>query len=469
MKKSILLLAVFSFLISLYLNASSSSDLQGGTKGWKAGVARVAITPQEPIWMAGYGARNHPSDGILFDLWSKALVIEDAKGNRALLITNDLESIPRTISDQIRDRIGKKYGLKRSQIILNCSHTHSGPVLYNIFSNDYNLNQEQLEKVKAYTEKYVNLVVNMVDKAFGSMVPVSIYSQNGITRFQVNRRNNIESELTPTTELKGPNDYAVPVIKVVNAAGDLIAVAFGYACHNTVLDFYKLSGDYAGFAQIDLEKSHPGTTALFFQGAGADQNPLPRRTVQLAQQYGMELTAAVERVLNEDMKPLSPQLTTVYEEVELPYTDMPSKEELSKMADKSSTYPSWQKSWATSMLGKITKGEKIETSYPSYPCQVWKLGEQPIMILGGELAIEYDIRLKQLFGQDIFVLGYSNDVNDRVSYIPSVTILNEGGYEGIRSQLSSGLPGTYKPEIETIIINEMIKLSKQAGIPQPLK
>ncbi len=64
--------------------------------------------------------------------------------------------------------------------------------------------------------------MDMVDKAFIQMVPVQLYSQNGIVRFEVNRRNNIEAELTPLTELKGPNDYAVPVIKVVNSAGDLL-------------------------------------------------------------------------------------------------------------------------------------------------------------------------------------------------------------------------------------------------------
>ena len=271
MKNKFCSFAITVFVIVSLQNADTFAGFQGSSASWKAGVARVVITPHESIWMAGYGARNHPSEGTLVDLWSKALVIEDAKGGKAILITNDLESIPRIISDHIRDRIGAKYGLTRSQIILNCSHTHSGPVLYNPLSNDYNLDQEQLSKVKDYSEKYENLVLNMVDKAFGSMVPVKIYSQNGITRFQVNRRNNIESELNPMTELKGPNDYAVPVIKIENLKGKLIAVAFGYACHNTVLDLYKWSGDYAGYAQIDLEKSHPGTIALFFQGAGADQ------------------------------------------------------------------------------------------------------------------------------------------------------------------------------------------------------
>ena len=69
---------------------------------------------------------------------------------------------------------------------------------------------------------------------------------------------------------------------------------FGYACHPTVLDGYEWSGDYPGFAQIELEKSYPGTVAMFFQGTGADMNPLPRRTVPLAQQYGEELAAAVQ-------------------------------------------------------------------------------------------------------------------------------------------------------------------------------
>lgn len=63
------------------------------------------------------------------------------------------------------------------------------------------------------------------------------------------------------------------------------------------------------------------------------------------------------------------------------------------------------------------------------------------MGLGGEVVIEYSIVLKQIFGQDIFVLGYSNDV---MAYIPSATILGEGGYEGATSQMVYGLPGTWK-------------------------
>jgi hypothetical protein len=462
MRKRFIISAVNLLLASSLSFSLINNAYSAGSGGWRAGTATAVITPEQSIWLAGYGARNRPSEGTETELYSKALAIEDAKGKKAVLITNDLVKVPKNISDRIRNRIGAKYGLTRSQIILNCSHTHSGPVLYNAYSNAYStIGEEQKSRIRSYSEKYENQIVELVGEAIASLQPVTIYSQNGVVRFQVNRRNNVEKDLTPFTELNGPNDYAVPVIKVVGGSGNIIAVAFGYACHATVTDQYKWSGDYPGFAQAEIEKLHPGATALFFQGAGADQNPLPRRSIALAKQYGRQLAAAVERVLSEEMKPLEPQLSAAYTEIELPYTGLPSKEELSSIASESSGYPAWHKTWASSMLEKLSKGEKIESAYRYYPIQIWKLGEQPIMTLGGELVVEYAIKLKEIFGPDIFVMGYTNDI---MSYIPSPTILKEGGYEGIRSHLSSGLPGTYKAEIEANILNGMIRLAKQTGV-----
>ena len=105
MKKTILISVLSFFLILTFQNSAMSQNLQGGTKGWKAGVARVVITPEESLWMAGYAARDHPSEGVLHDLWSKALAIEDRNGKKAVLISNDLVKIPKNISDRIRDRI----------------------------------------------------------------------------------------------------------------------------------------------------------------------------------------------------------------------------------------------------------------------------------------------------------------------------------------------------------------------------
>ncbi len=425
--------------------------------GWKAGVARVKITPEHNMWMAGYASREHASEGILHDLWAKALVIEDMSGYKIVLVTTDLLGFPKDISDRIRNRLKIKYGLSKAQIALSSSHTHTGPVLQNSLYDIYPLDSTQLEKITHYSIGLEDKIVGLVGKALESMMAANLYSQNGVTRFQVNRRNNNESSLLPTTSLNGPNDYSVPVLKVENSAGDLLAVVFGYACHPTVLNFYNWSGDYPGFAQIELEKSHPGAIAMFFQGTGADQNPLPRRTVPLAQQYGKELAVAVERVLNEDMRKLSPSISASYSEIELPLKVPPAREELSAIENRSTGF---EKRWAGHMIDIVDKGGSLRTSYP-YPLQVWNLGGQAIMILGGEVVTEYAIRLKQIYGNNIFVMGYSNDV---MSYIPGVEILEEGGYEGASSQVVYGLPAPWKPEIEELIIQELVRLSAQAGL-----
>ncbi len=429
------------------------------TNGWKAGVAKAVITPQELIWMAGYGGRTKPAEGKLHDLWAKALFLQDAAGNEALFVTTDLLGFPKAVSDRIRDHLEAVMGLSRSQIILSSSHTHSGPVLSGALTDIYPLDSVQQEKIGLYAHWLENQIAELAKKAQKALEPVTIYAQNGVVRVQVNRRNNKEPRIAELTELKGPNDFAVPVLKIEDKKGQISAIVFGYACHATVLNGYDWSGDYPGFAQLELEQKYKGATAMFFQGGGADQNPLPRRSVALARQFGQELAASVERVLNEKMRELSPQLATAYSETDLELNPAPSKAELEEMVK---TRTGYEKRWAGRLLGKLNNGESLITSYP-YPAQVWRLGDQLLMSLGGELLIDYPIQLKRIFGNDIFVLGYSNDV---MAYIPSETVLKEGGYEGESSSIVYGLPSTWKPGLESKIIKETTELAFQAGVPK---
>src|SRR3954451_8697362 len=83
-------------LLTLLLFTVGPVAAHGG--GWKAGVAREAITPREPIWMAGYAARTRPSEGAMHDLWAKALILEDPGGRRAVLVTLDICGIDRALS-----------------------------------------------------------------------------------------------------------------------------------------------------------------------------------------------------------------------------------------------------------------------------------------------------------------------------------------------------------------------------------
>ncbi|MBD3627284.1 neutral/alkaline non-lysosomal ceramidase N-terminal domain-containing protein [Cyclobacterium sp.] len=452
--------SIFSvILMVLFSNISGQArilDDQASLR-WKAGVSKIDITPKEPIWLAGYGGRDHPFDEVIHPIWIKALALEDASGKQAVLITADLLAMPKALSDRIRLGLKERHGLSEAQIIINSSHSHSGPVLENSLSDIYPMNEAQKQQVSHYSDALVDSMIRLVDEAFGALRPAHLYVENGVTRFQVNRRNNPENQLESIADLKGPNDYAVPVIRVNEEGGDIMAIVFGYACHPTVLGDYRLSGDYPGFAQIELEKNYPGATALFFQGAGADQNPLPRRTIFLAQQYGKSLAAAVDRVLSEDMRQLEASIHTAYSEVDLALATPPSMEALSKFIASSSGY---QKRWATRMNEERTNGTEPMKSYP-FPVQVWKLGDQPIMTLGGETVISYAIELKKIFGPDIFVMGYSNDV---MAYIPSTTILREGGYEGASSQMVYGLPSTWASNIEIDILHEFLRLADQVGV-----
>lgn len=457
MKKNILLISFFILIMLITKNLSAADKNQ---TGWRAGVSSVIITPKESMWMAGFAARTGPSEGKLHELWAKALVLEDTAGNKALLITSDLSGIPKSISDKIRNRLEKSFGLSRSQIIFNTSHTHSGPVLEDALLALYPLNQQQKEDIRVYTIKFEQQIEDLVRKALNSMIPVNISTQNGITRFAVNRRNNIETQINAQTDLKGPSDYAVPVIRVSNKQGEIIAITFGYACHNTVLSGYEWSGDYAGYAQLQVEKVHPGATALFFQGCGGNQNALPRKSIPLAKQYGQELALAVEAVLEGKMRNLEPNLKTAYSEVNLDFENPPGREELNQMLEKETGYI---RNWALEMIRKYEKGEHIISNYP-YPVQFWQLGDQSVIALGGEPVVDYAINLKKIFGSELFVMGYSNDV---MAYIPTVEILREGGYEGHTSQMAFGLPAKWKESIEPLIMAEVLKLAKEIGITIP--
>lgn len=450
-------------IAGLLLVATVTVYGQQGESTWQAGVARVDITPGESLWMAGYGARDHPSEGTMHRLWVKALVLQDANGHPGVIVTADLLGFPGDISNHIRARIQEKHRVSRAQIILNSSHTHSGPVIGNSLHDVYPLNSEQDRKIERYTSHLEAQVVSLVDSAFRHLQPAVLSAGNGTVRFQVNRRNNEAGTLPTRSDLNGPNDYAVPVLKVANPSGRLLAVLFGYACHATVLNGYEWSGDYPGFAQIALERDHPGVTALFFQGCGADQNPLPRRTVALAKQYGRELAAAVDGVLSEltdTGTPLPADLTAAYRDIPLELASPPSEDQLQAYAEHTTGY---QHRWVERVLRERRQGIDARASYP-YPVQVWNIGGQPLVALGGEVVVDYAIELKRILGQGIFVMGYSNDV---MSYIPSVLILREGGYEGAESQIVYGFQSTWKADIQNRIIAAVLRLANEAGVTLP--
>jgi neutral ceramidase len=440
--------AFCAFLVSLSPAASFAQT-------WKAAVAKVNITPQQPMWMAGYAARTRPAEGKATDLWAKALALEDSAGKRVVLITLDLVGIDRALSVAICDKVQKKHQLDRSQIAINCSHTHSGPVVGRNLRpmHEYSLEKPQQDLIRQYADKLEGAVLQVVDQAFGKLAPAALAWGNGKTDVAVNRREN-RADQVPTLresgQLKGPSDHDVPVLAVKDASGKLLAVATGYACHATVLDGYDWSGDYPGYYQIELEKAHPGTVALFWAGCGADQNPLPRRSIELAVKYGKQLAAAVEEVLAGPLTPISGSLSTSYRDIPLAFAQLPTRDDLTAQTKDTNKYIAMR---AKMLLEEIDAGKPLSPTYP-YPVQLWRLGNDiDWFFLGGEVVVDFALRTKaEQRGTKSWVAGYSNDV---MAYIPSRRVLTEGGYEGGGAMVYYGQPTVWSEQVENQIMEEI--------------
>ncbi|MGH7202065.1 MAG: neutral/alkaline non-lysosomal ceramidase N-terminal domain-containing protein, partial [Planctomycetaceae bacterium] len=215
-----------------------------------------------------------------------------------------------------------------------------------------------------------------------------------------------------------------------------------------------------------LEEKHPDAVAMFSMGCGADQNPLPRRTVELCRGYGDKLAAAVEEVLSGEMRPLAPSLRTAYERITLDYADVPTREQLQQWA---AGRVSIRQRWAARLLKQVDAGEPLARSYDAYPVQVWKLGDEQLWItLGGEVVVDYALGFKTLHGEDVWIAGYCNDV---MAYIPSLRVLEEDvpprrsgrwGYEGNTSMMVYGVPAErWADDIEDRIAAAVARLIEQ--------
>jgi hypothetical protein len=422
----------------------------GAEPGWKAGAARVKITPERLMWMSGYSSRTKPAEGKVHDLWAKALALEDSSGRRCVLVTMDLVGIPRDLSLAVCKEIRERHGLPREAVCLSVSHTHSGPVVGSNLREMYFLDEPQQKLIDDYATALRGKLVSVVGDALGRLAPARVEWGTGHAAFAVNRRNNKEPDVPRLRErglLKGPVDHEVPVLAVRDPEGRLRAAAFGYACHATVLPFYQWCGDYPGFAQLEVEKQHLETVALFWAGCGGDQNPLPRRSVALAEEYGRQLAGAVQRVLDEPMTPIRGNLAAAYEEISLPFADLPSRDELVKDSMAQDRYVAAR---AKLLLRRIEKEGSLSGTYP-YPVQAWQFGRDLTFVtLGGEVVVDYSLRLKRELGRGpTWIAGYSNDV---MAYIPSLRVLKEGGYEGGGAMVYYGQPTVWGPRVEELIV-----------------
>ncbi len=428
---------------------------------WKAGVSRAVITPETSVWLAGYGGRRAP-DGKLHDLWMKALALEDAQGRRAVLVTSDFQGVPKVFSDPVFAMLKQKFQLEREQVMITFSHNHCGPRLGDDLVDYYPVEAEQVRLVDEYTQLMQRRMVELIGEALGKLAPAQLKQGQGKATFAVNRRNNREAEvpklLAEGTPLKGPVDHTVPLLTVTRPDGRLEAILFGYACHPTTLSFTKWCGDYPGFAQLEIEQKHPGVTAMFVNTCGGDQNPLPRRTVELCEKYGHLLAVGVEEGLPSVTQPVSAELATAFAYVELPYLKTMDRTDLHGMLQDTNAIKA---RWSARMLQQLDNGAKFANGYP-YPLHAWRLGREMLVIgMGAETVVDYALRFKREFGPGTWVMGYADDM---IAYIPSRRVWEEGGYEGGSNLYEYGRPALrWDGGIEDRIAGKVRELVEKVG------
>lgn len=444
-----------------------STPMSSTRLSYKAAAASVCITPEEPLWLAGYATRTKPARGKISDLYASALALEDSAGQRFVIASTDVIAVTPAISEPVAEVARTRHGLSRKQLLLAATHTHYAPEFRADKQAFFSIPDEYAARFPNNVERISTALTQAIDQAFERLVPARLIAGKASANFAHNRRNR------STNVADSPDnvvDHDVPLLDCVDAAGRHIAVVFSYACHNTTIDpdDLRYCGDWAGFAKETLQQAHPGLTALFVPGAGADQDPQPRGTIDLSRQHGQQIADAIQQAMAGPGIEITGPIQVEWEDVDLAL-ETRCRDTITKML-KCDDPPQQVK--AQYLLASLERGETLISSYPA-PIQVVRLGsELAILALSGEPVVEWAHKLKDRFekltksapsnGEAsahhpplIWVAGYCNDM---FGYLPTRRVQTEGGYEGGRANLWSWIPAPFADDVEDRVTEAVARL-----------
>lgn len=427
------------------------------------GVARVDITPAYPIRLSGFGFRREESEGVTHPIWAKALAIGGEGQSPAVLLTVDNLGVPDYMVRDLAGRLKSRAGVDAARLAVCSTHTHTAPMLRGVAPTLFGepIPAEHQAHIDQYTKELADHLERAALAAIADRRPGQLEWGLGSVGFGVNRRAVRDGRVVGIgVNPEGPVDHDLPVLVVSSAGGEVRAVYASYACHCVTLSNNKISGDWAGFAQLAIEKRWPGAVALMSVGCGADINPSSGVTgdkAEVAAEQGQQVAAEVERLIEAGLQPLSGKVVGRLERIDLAFDTPPTRGEWQRLVDlfKGGSYDRSVAYHAKVQLDRLDRGEALQT-HVSYPIQTWAFGGQMAMVfLPGEVVVDYSLQLKrELGGKRLWVNGYSNDVP---CYIPSERILEEGGYEGADAMRYFDRPTKFKPGLERQIVEVVHK------------
>ncbi len=430
---------------------------------WKVGVAEVDITPPVGVWLTGYAARTHPCTDIHDELLAQALVLEKPNGQRVALVSIDLLALTDEQVTSIRRLVRQWTGIHPEHLLLNCSHTHSAPAIGELAAPWMGIPDH------TYLDVVVRKIATAVKQATERLTEADLLFGTAHCTIGINRRQKTTQGVVIGQNPQGTTDPRVDILAAAAPSGDLLAIAFAYACHPVVLgdSNYAVSADYVGAARKVLRRALDAP-ALFFQGCAGDINPRMRGSFAIAQQLGAELAGSVLIALG-NLEPVDGEIVSgAIGRVQLPLQPPPKpqwlrqwrRNHLARAQDAKKAgrmgEMRWRRcevEWATKLLKALREG--ILPTHEPINLHVLRLGDLTFAAMACEPFAEIGLTLRQQspFNRTV-PLGYTNGC---IGYLPTKAAYAEGGYEVTTAFKFYGRLLMHRPESEQLVTDWLLR------------
>lgn len=390
----------------------------------KAGFARADITPEAGVPMEGLYQRS-VSQTVHDPLYVRALVLTD-DDDRMLILSFDLLFFEQKEVDRIKGAIGLASGFRNSQILINTTHTHTGPRITRwAYSGAPDSD---------YVDRLVVAAVEVANEALAGTRDVTFESGVGQTSLPVSRRMRDEQgKARWFPNFEEPTYREVPFCAFRDDSGSVVSLIFSAACHPSMIYEFAISAEYPGVAMEQLNAHFGMEGAIFLQGAAGDTKPRPvadpekgwvAGTWEQMETVGRELAEVVIDGLAEIHAEPGGPLKSVLTTVDWPLEPIPERATFEAMLSGDAEPNPLRRAWAADMLARY---EGMEPNFP-IGLQIVQLSEH-LRIVGveGEVLAELGLRIREIFPVGVtFVLGYCNATR---LYLPASEQLAAGGYE----------------------------------------
>jgi hypothetical protein len=419
---------------------------------WTVGFALADITPPLGTHLFGFGGRDRgPGCEAIHDPLQVRAVWIAVKKEPVLILAYDVLFFDRAEADRIKGAVGRALDLTPRQILINCSHTHIGPVTGTWAYANY----EPL-KNRVYLDDLVSATIQAALAARDTARPARLRFGKTRSILPVSRRfitTEGKVEWRPAPAI--PIYNALPVVAFDDPlTNSPIALIFTVACHPSTTGGVQISADYPGVARDTIDRAIGRPVSVFLQGVGGDTKPCVvangptddtgrsswrSGTWEDIRQAGEIVADAVLKILPQ-LKPIpDPLIQSEIREATLPLTSIPTQAELERLRSSPEPLHDLRRLWVTRQLELLAAYGTLSPVAPILIQSIRLSKSLRFVALEGEPVAAWGWAIEKTFRSAgvAIPLGYSNGQG---LYLPVESNLVEGGYE-VESAYEYGFSG----------------------------